>query len=71
MADNNPNINDELVSRAESLKNAFAEISSATRIMNQELREAGEQASDYGGTYQSITRSASRVAEIQRKALDS
>jgi len=69
MADNDIDINDSLISRAEALKNSLSEIRRETRITNAALRELEKAGADYGGTFRSITSGASKVSEIQRKAL--
>lgn len=70
MINDDIDINDSLISRAETLKNSLAEIRREVRLTNTELREVEELGVDYGGIFRSIQSSASKVAEVQRKALD-
>jgi len=68
MADDNLNIDDQNIKRAESIKDSMLEIKDAARAANTALREQGEMLADYGGAFSGISRSASKVAEIQKKA---
>jgi hypothetical protein len=70
MADNEEQLNipESSIQRAESIKDSMLEIRNASRDANKALREQGEMLTDFGGLYSSITRSASKVAEIQERA---
>jgi len=73
MADNEEQLNipESNISRAESIKDSMLEIKNASREANKALKEQGEMLTDFGGLYSSISRSASKVAEIQEKATKS
>lgn len=71
MADENLLAGDEFLKRSLEIRDSMAEIRNFTREVNNEIRAAGATATDFGATYNSITRSASRVAEIQRLATES
>ena len=70
MADNEEQINipNESIQRAESIRDSMLEIRNASRDANIALKEQGEMLTDFGGLYGSINRSASKVAEIQERA---
>jgi hypothetical protein len=71
MADENLLAGDEFLKRSLEIKDSMAEIRNFTREVNNEIRNANESAVDFGATFNSITRSANRVAEVQRKATES
>lgn len=69
MADeNNLNINDQNISKAQDIANAFGEIQSATARANKALKDQKQMLIDYGGLYKGIKTSANAVAEIQKEA---
>ena len=69
MADeNNLNINDQNISKAQDIANAFGEIQSATAKANKALKEQKQMLIDYGGLYKGIKTSANAVADIQKEA---
>jgi hypothetical protein len=71
MADENLLAGDEFLKRSLEIKDSMAEIRNFTREVNNEIRNANESAVDFGATFNSVTRSANRVAEVQRKATES
>lgn len=69
MADNEDiKLDESNISAAEAVKDAMLEIKDATKEANKSLKEQGQMLIDYGGLYSGISRSASKVAEIQQKA---
>ena len=69
MADEeNLNIEDQNISKAQDIANAFGEIQSATANANKALKAQGQMLVDYGSLYRGIKTSASKVAEIQKEA---
>ena len=71
MADENLLAGDEFLKRSLEIRDSMAEIRNFTREVNNEIRTANDSAVDFGATFNSITRSANRVAEVQRKATES
>jgi hypothetical protein len=71
MADDNLLAGDEFLKRSLEIRDSMAEIRSFTKQVNDELRAAGTTATDFGAIYNKITRSANRVAEVQRLATES
>ena len=70
MADQEEEINipESSISRAESIRDSMLDIRNASRDANKALKEQGEMLTDFGGLYGSINKSASKVAEIQERA---
>lgn len=72
MADEeNLNIEEQNVSKAQDIKNAMKEIVRETNNANKELQKNGEMLSVVGGLYGQISRSASKVSKIQSEAAKS
>ena len=71
MADENLLGGEEFLRRSLEIRDSMAEIRNFTREVNAEIRLSGQAATDFGATYNSITRSANRVAEVQRLATES
>jgi len=64
-------LDDSVVKRAEAIADAMADTRNATAELNREIRRLGGPLADFGGVYASISRSASKVAEIQREVTKS
>lgn len=72
MADVNlDGLDDDVVRRAESIADAMLDARNATKEMNNQLRANSQAMVGFAGIYSSITRSASKVAEIQRESTKS
>ena len=70
MADPNNLSGEEFIQRGVEISNIVGEIRNATKTLNQELRRAKTVAVDFGATFNSIARSANKVADIQRQATE-